>query len=226
MTDKILRVAALSLLLALASTAVHAEEEKDRASLAPDELIQYTARKAMDELEARRAEFEEDTEALYEAIDRILLPVFDIQRSGDLVLGRHAREASSEQRRRFARALYESLVRQYADNAIGFSPDRLVVRPLRGDPDPRATRVETEVNLDDGTNIAINYVLRETDDGWKVFDVIAEGISYVRNFRSQYDAEIRRRGLDEVIARLERAIERGEVDDVVPDLTDGEGNAG
>lgn len=223
MTDKILRAAALWLLFAAVAFTVKAEDNgKDRASLAPHELIEYTARKALDELEARREEFQENSEALYNAVDRILLPVFDIQRSGDLVLGRHAREASADQRRRFARALYESLVRQYADNAIGFSPDRLVVRPLRGDPDPRATRVETEVRLDDGTNVAINYVLRETDDGWKVFDVIAEGISYVRNFRSQYDSEIRRRGLDEVIARLERAIERGEVDDVVPDLTEGE----
>ena len=155
-------------------------------------------------LESRRYEFAQDTEALYSAIDDILLPIFDVQRSGDLVLGRHAREASAEQRRRFAFALYQSLMRQYADNATDFSPDRLVVRPVRGEVDPRRTRVDSEVRLSDGTRVAISYMLRETDSGWKVFDVVAEGISYVRNFREQYDSEIRRRGLDDVIAGLER----------------------
>jgi len=186
----------------------------DRAEMGPAEVIESTAREALDVLEARREEFARDEDALYEAINSILLPVFDVQRAGDLVLGRHARQASADQRRRFAQGLYRSLMRQYADNALDFSPDRLVVRPVRGELDPRRTRVDSEVRLDDGTRVDISYMLRETDEGWKVFDVVAEGVSFVRNFREQYDAEIRRRGLDDVIARLERGI------DVVEDVND------
>ncbi len=196
-----LTVACMILGVALVGNPAMAE---DRAELGPAEVIESTARQALDVLESRRDEFASDTEALYSAIDDILLPVFDVQRSGDLVLGRHAREASADQRRRFATALYRALMRQYADNATDFSPDRLVVRPVRGEIDPRRTRVDSEVRLSDGTRVAISYMLRETDSGWKVFDVVAEGISYVRNFREQYDAEIRRRGLDDVIAGLER----------------------
>jgi phospholipid transport system substrate-binding protein len=186
----------------------------DRAEMGPAEVIETTAREALDVLEARREEFARDENALYEAIDSILLPVFDVQRAGDLVLGRHARQASADQRRRFAQGLYRSLMRQYADNALDFSPDRLVVRPVRGEVDPRRTRVDSEVRLDDGTRVDISYMLRETDEGWKVFDVVAEGVSFIRNFREQYDAEIRRRGLDDVIARLERGI------DVVEDVAE------
>ena len=197
-------------LLAFAAVPVAA----DTARLGPAEVIEHTARKALDVLEARRDEFAADSQALYAAIDEILLPVFDVQRSGDLVLGRHAREATADQRRRFAMGLYRNLVRQYADNSLDFSPDRLVVRPVRGEIDPRRTRVESEVRLNDGTRVAISYMLRETDEGWKVFDVVAEGISFVRNFREQYDAEIRRRGLDDVIAGLERGELAVEVDAV------------
>lgn len=186
----------------------------DPRPLGPAEVIEHTARQALDVLEARRDEFAADTDALYAAIDEILLPVFDVQRAGDLVLGRHAREATADQRRRFAQGLYRNLVRQYADNALDFSPDRLVVRPVRGEVDPRRTRVESEVRLNDGTRVAISYMLRETDEGWKVFDVVAEGISFVRNFREQYDAEIRRRGLDDVIAGLERGELAVEIEEV------------
>lgn len=199
-----LTIAALAALLLSAGPARADTADATAAGLGPAEVIEKTARRALDVLEERREEFGSDEDALFQAIDEILLPVFDVQRSGDLVLGRHARTASADQRRRFAQGLYRSLVRQYAENALDFSPDRLVVRPVRGEIDPRRTRVDSEVRLSDGTRVAIAYMLRETDDGWKVFDVVAEGISYVRNFREQYDAEIRRRGLDDVIASLER----------------------
>src|ERR1019366_3634290 len=51
--------------------------------------------------------------------------------------------------------------------------------------------------------VAVNYSLRRTDQGWKAWDVIIEGISYVKSFRDDFGSEIDDKGLDEVIARLE-----------------------
>jgi len=45
--------------------------------------------------------------------------------------------------------------------------------------------------------------LHRTDQGWKAWDVIIEGISYVKSFRDDLGSEIDQKGLDEVIARLE-----------------------
>jgi phospholipid transport system substrate-binding protein len=61
----------------------------------------------------------------------------------------------------------------------------------------------TELQLDDGTVVPVNYSLRNTSVGWKVYDVRIEGISYVQNYRSQFNAEISARGIEAVIARLE-----------------------
>lgn len=176
----------------------------DVASNDPVVVVESTTREALKVLDQRRAEFRTDNEALYRAIDELILPVFDVQRAGDLVLGVHARTATVDQRKRFAQALYRSLVRQYAAAVLDYTASNLVVRPVRGEADPRATRIESEVKLTDGSTVLISYVLRQTDKGWKVFDVVAEGISYVRNFREQYNEEIKRRGLDEVIASMER----------------------
>jgi len=49
----------------------------------------------------------------------------------------------------------------------------------------------------------VNYSMRATADGWKAWDVTIEGISYVKNFRTDFGAEIDQRGLDAVIERLE-----------------------
>ena len=157
----------------------------DVTSADPVVVVESTTREALKVLDQRRAEFRADNEALYRAIDELILPVFDVQRAGDLVLGVHARTATVDQRKRFAQALYRSLVRQYAAAVLDYTADQLVVRPARGEADPRATRIESEVKLTDGKTVLISYVLRQTDKGWKVFDVVAEGISYVRNFREQ-----------------------------------------
>jgi phospholipid transport system substrate-binding protein len=45
--------------------------------------------------------------------------------------------------------------------------------------------------------------MRLGDAGWKAYDVRIEGISYVQNYRNQFNAEIAAKGIDAVIARLE-----------------------
>ena len=55
----------------------------------------------------------------------------------------------------------------------------------------------------DGTPVPVNYSLRRTPEGWKAWDVTIEGISYVKNFRTDFGAEIEQTGLDAVIQRLE-----------------------
>ena len=50
----------------------------------------------------------------------------------------------------------------------------------------------------------MNYTLRKTPDGWKAWDVVIEGISYVKSFREDFGAEIDQKGLDAVIERIEK----------------------
>ena len=55
-----------------------------------------------------------------------------------------------------------------------------------------------------GAVIPVDYRLRKTPDGWKAFDVIIEGISYIKNYRTDLGAEVSQKGLEAVIARLEK----------------------
>ena len=64
--------------------------------------------------------------------------------------------------------------------------------------------MRTEVKKSSGEKVPVNFSLRKTDTGWKAWDVVIEGISYVKSFRTDFAAEIQQKGLDEVIARLEK----------------------
>ena len=78
------------------------------------------------------------------------------------------------------------------------------VLPFRGELNERRTTIRTQVMLNDGTRVPVDYAFRKTRSGaWKAFDVVIEGISYVTNYRNQIVAEISRSSIDAVIERLE-----------------------
>jgi phospholipid transport system substrate-binding protein len=170
----------------------------------PNEIVQEAAQLLDEKLSAKKDELAADREALYALIDEILLPRFDQKYAAQLVLGRHWRAASAEQRESFIDAFYSHLLRQYADGVLEFDLGMIEILPFRGDlSDPR-TLVRTVVTLDDGTEVPVDYGMVNRDERWQMFDVTIEGISYVRNFRSELNSEIQSSSLDAVIERLQK----------------------
>jgi len=170
---------------------------------APQELIETTARKLLESLDADREQAKKDPARVRKLVDEILLPHFDTDYSARLVLGTHWRNATPEQRRRFIDAFYQSLLRNYGSALADFTADRLAVLPFRGDLASGQAVVRTEVKRSNGQRVPVNYSLHSTPQGWKAWDVTIEGISYVRNFRNDVGAEVEQKGLDSVIRRLE-----------------------
>lgn len=172
----------------------------------PDDVIQGAADDLAAGLDGRKEELAANKAELYALIDEILLPRFDRRYAAQLVLGRHWRTANAEQRDSFINAFYGTLLRKYADSVIDFNQDRVEILPFRGDTTKDRTTVKSIVQLDDGTKVPVNYGMVRRDTGWLMFDVTIEGISYVRNFRTELNAEIRAKNLDAVISRLESEI--------------------
>lgn len=177
---------------------------------APGQVIEDAVDLLTEGLNTRRDELAADNAALREFIDSILLPRFDREFAAGAVLGKHWRTASAEQKNRFVTAFYETLLQRYAEGVVEFDMSRVEVLPYRGDDTKRTTVVKTEVRLDDGKKVPVNYTLVNRDSQWRMFDVQIEGVSYVINFRKELDSEIRSSSLEDVITRLER--EAGIVD--------------
>jgi phospholipid transport system substrate-binding protein len=169
----------------------------------PQELMESVAQSLLNELEQNRETLRSDPAALRAVVDRHLLPHFDTDYAGQLVLGKHWRQASPAQRKRFVDAFYQSLMRNYGEALLEFTADRMKILPFKGDPNASSATVRTEVRRDNGTLVPVNYSLRKTPSGWKAWDVTIEGISYVKNYRNDIGAEVAQKGLDSVIQRLE-----------------------
>ena len=169
----------------------------------PGQLVQTAASAMLKDLDAHRSDYRANPGKVHELVDQVLLPHFDTEYSARLVLGKHWTTASETQRQRFIKAFYKSLLNNYGDALVDFTADKLKVFPYTGDANAPFATVRTQVRKSDGSQVAVNYSLRRGDQGWKAWDVIIEGISYVKSFRDDFSSEIDQKGLDEVIARLE-----------------------
>jgi phospholipid transport system substrate-binding protein len=69
-------------------------------------------------------------------------------------------------------------------------------------PNGRGVRVSSEFLRQGGEPIPVDYFMRNTGTGWKVFDVMVEGVSFVQTFRSQFDGPLTRKSITQVAADL------------------------
>ncbi len=147
--------------------------------------------------------YSNDHEALKELVRNDLMPLLDVRYSARLVLGRAGRGVEAEKIDEFAKLMSDMLVNRYSAGLLYFSSEvKLQVMPQRGDLNPKITRVRTRVSLPSGSQAPVDYAFHKTTEGWKAFDVIVEGISYVTTYRNQIQPDVQANGIDSVIERL------------------------
>jgi phospholipid transport system substrate-binding protein len=173
------------------------------ATEGPTEVVQAASQGMLQALDKDRDAYRRDPAKVGQLVDKYLLPHFDTEFAARLVLGQHWRDATPEQRQRFIHAFYQSLLNNYGAALSEFTADRLKIYPTKVDPDATRATVRTEVKRDNGDRVAVNYYLHKTPDGWKAWDVVIDGISYVNSYREDFGPQIEQHGIDSVIQRLE-----------------------
>lgn len=200
---RFLSIAAVAALVGVAAL-ISPRASAQAAAQTPQQVVQDIVDQLGTALDGHREQLRQHPEQLIKVIDKILLPHFDVDYASLLVLGRHAREATPAQRVRFSHAFYNSITHRYAEGLLNYTKGKVKVLPSEGDLNDKRSVVRTEVMLDDGKSLSVDYVFRKTASGdWKAYDVVIEGISYVTNYRNQVDAEIQKEGIEGLIHRLE-----------------------
>jgi len=173
-------------------------------TFAGNDIVAGTADELATTIATRRAELENDHNAIAMLVDQLILPRFDMRRGSRAILAEHWDSASPADRDRFVSAFYDYLVATYGDLLLHFKPETLRVQPFDGDPVHSPARVHTIITLNDGTEVDVDFVMVGHDRDWLVVDIEAEGVSYVRTYRSQFRVDIATDGLGSVIEWLER----------------------
>jgi phospholipid transport system substrate-binding protein len=138
-----------------------------------------------------------------EKLTSIIRPRFDFRIMSQSVLGVNWRRATETQKRRFIdlfsellKSTYVSKIEQYTNERVDYGEERIE--------DDRAL-VETML-VTQSTEIPIIYRMIRKDGEWKVYDVVIENVSLVRNYRSTYDEIARKEGIDRLLQRMEEKL--------------------
>jgi len=191
----------LALLLALPLAPATAATE-------PQEVVRETADQMLGKLRSHRAELDADPSLIYGMVQDIVLPRFDFELISRYVLGRYWRQASAAQQQAFIEGFRSLLVRTYAHALLNYSDQDIRYLSVRADKSGDRVMVPTQVAAAGAPAIPIDYKLyRDGGGAWKVYDVVIDGISLVSTYRSNFNSQIGRVGIDGVIESLQQRAE-------------------
>lgn len=144
-------------------------------------------------------------EKLRGLVDEQIFPLIDFESMSKLVLGVQWKRADASQRESFLAAFRELLARTYTKSIREYANVDIRFYPQRTRSDDKYATVYSEFVAGGGkANVPVEYSLRNTDEGWKVYDLVIEGLSLVKNYRTSFKDEIQATSLDALIARLQK----------------------
>jgi phospholipid transport system substrate-binding protein len=171
--------------------------------LAPDALAKKVTDEVLTILRSDKDIQSGNTRKVYDLVEAKVLPHFNFTRMTRLAVGAPWRQASAAQQQSLTNEFRSLLVHTYASAFTQYRDQTIDYRPLKMQPGDTEVTVQSRIKQSGGQDpIDVNYSMEKTDQGWKVYDVVIAGVSLVQNYRSSFNSEIQKSGIDGLIASL------------------------
>jgi len=185
------------IVLALAFSNAIAQQE-----LAPDALVRKVTDDVLAAFRSDKALQAGDREKGLALAEQKVLPHIDFREAARLAIGRAWSSANTEQQNRLVAEFRGMLVRIYSNAIDTYRGQTLRVQPLRMEPGATEVTVRNQYLRPGQPPVAVDYAMRRTSEGWKIYDITVEGVSLVLTYRSEFDQVIRQSGIEGLIKRL------------------------
>ncbi len=169
----------------------------------PEVIIEQTSTQLLDIINQESDRIREDVKFVDSIVNEIIVPIIDLQSMAKLILGKHWKTASEQQRTDFIDEFKNMLIRTYAKSVADFGHAKINIIPNAEGQKGKFYRVKTQVTLSGSPPLNVDYVFRQQKDKqWKAFDLVVDGLSMIKNFRSSFSQEIEETSLDALIDRI------------------------
>ena len=168
----------------------------------PEALVKKITQEVLEAIKSDKQLAAGDRQKAMKLAEEKILPYVDFEEATRLAVGRGWKEATPEQRKKLVSEFRNMLVRTYS-NAIGaYEGQSMKVLPVRMKPGDTDATVRNEFIRPGAKPVLVDYSMRKTDAGWKIYDIVVEGVSLVLTYRSEFDAVVKQDGIDGLIKRL------------------------
>jgi phospholipid transport system substrate-binding protein len=169
---------------------------------APTDEIRTAVDRGVQILKSAKLDTSKDRAPVIAQLREIVYPRFDFEEMAKRSLGSHWRRLGPQQQKEFVTAFTELLETTYADKIDLYEGQR--VEYVGETIDKTYAEVNTRVIGKGGESYSVDYRLHQIGGKWRIYDVIAENISLVNNYRSQFNRVVVNSSVEELIKRIKQ----------------------
>ena len=168
----------------------------------PEELVKKITQDVLDAVKSDKQLAAGDRQKALQLAEEKILPHVDFAEATRLAVGRSWNQASAEQKKRLTDEFRRMLVRTYSSAISAYEGQTMKVLPVRMKPADTDVTVRNQYIRPGAKPVQLDYAMHKTDGGWKIYDIVVEGVSLVLTYRSEFDAAVKQEGIDGLIKRM------------------------
>jgi phospholipid transport system substrate-binding protein len=166
----------------------------------PTEAIRSAVNQGVEILKQAKLENQKERAKVIDQLRQIVYPLFDFGEMAMRSLGANWRRLNEQQKKEFVSTFTALLEKTYADQIDVYDGQQVV---YTGETvDGNYAQVDSRIIDKKGQTYSVAYKLHKVDERWRIYDVVAENISLVNNYRSQFNRVIARSSFEELLKRM------------------------
>jgi phospholipid transport system substrate-binding protein len=171
--------------------------------LGPEELVRQVTGDVLDAIQSDQQLKGGDRKKMLALAEQKVLPHVDFEEAVKLAAGRSWQTATPEQRRQLAQEFRSMLIRIYSTAIETYRDQTMKVLPLHMAPGATEVTVRNKYLRPGRPPVPVEYAMRKTPGGWKIYDIVIEGVSLVLTYRAEFEQVARTAGIEGLIRRLQ-----------------------
>lgn len=139
-------------------------------------------------------------------VRRAISKSFSFETMAKRAMGKYWKERTPKERKEFT-LLFQRLIEiSYISKIEGFTNEKVLYEKARTQ--KNISLVKTKIVTSKGTEIPINYrLIKRSGSDWVIYDIVIEGVSLVRNYRTQFSSVLRRKPYSTLVEQLRTKLE-------------------
>jgi len=170
--------------------------------LGPEELVKKLTADVLEAVKSDKQLQAGDKRKALQLAEQKIAPHVDFREAAQLAMGKSWNTATVAQQNQVVDGFRQMLARIYTNAIDVYRGQTMRVLPLRMPPGATEVTVRNQYLKDGRPPVPVEYAMKKTPEGWKVYDISVEGVSLVLTYRAEFEQITRTSGVDGLIKRL------------------------
>lgn len=197
-----MRPFAFALTFVVATLFTPVSQAQQTQQLGPEELVKKVTSDVLETIKSDKQLAAGDKRKALQLAEQKILPHVDFAEATQLAVGKAWNQASPEQKEQLVTSFRTMLVRIYSNAIDVYRGQTMRTMPVRVQPNATEATVRNQYIKDGQPPVPVEYAMKKTGEGWKIYDISVEGVSLVQTYRAEFDNITRTQGVEGLIKKL------------------------